>query len=194
MDDDPSPPLRTAEKLDVEGEEERRVRIQSTLEKLNMTSTSTNKTATFPTLPSFDFGKRPMHEIQPPSELLSRVQAFLPELEASNNLLVQKAQADPNSVDIEHVDEGMDQYIEMNLGLGVFEDRANRQKYEDEDTEMSSSSESTELEDDSSDVDTDSSSEIITSFHPIRPIKPLPRRRSDRTHPHIVVLGGQSQA
>jgi hypothetical protein len=83
--------------------------------------------------------------------------------------------------------------MEQNLGLGVFEDRANR-SHEDEDAEMSSSSasDSSESEDDDSDVDTDSSSEIITSFNPVRPIKPLPRRKSDRTCPHIVVLGEHS--
>lgn len=81
--------------------------------------------------PSFDFGNRTTYEVQPPSErslivsiynlsnladtqpVLSRVQAFLPELEASNSRLAQRVQADPKSVDIEHVDEGMDQYIEM---------------------------------------------------------------------------------
>jgi hypothetical protein len=45
--------------------------------------------------------------------VLSRIHAFLPALEASNAILAQRAQADPRSVDIEHVDEGMDQYIEM---------------------------------------------------------------------------------
>ena len=41
-------------------------------------------------------------------------------------------------------------------------------------------------DDDSSDVDSDASSEIITSFVPSRPIKPLPRRAS--TQPKIVML------
>jgi hypothetical protein len=49
--------------------------------------------------------------------VLSRVQAFLPTLQASNALLVQRAQADPKSVDIEHIDEGMEQYIEMVCSL-----------------------------------------------------------------------------
>lgn len=45
--------------------------------------------------------------------VLSRVQAFLPQLEASNALLSQRAQEDPDSINIEHIPEGMEQYIEM---------------------------------------------------------------------------------
>jgi len=41
------------------------------------------------------------------------VQAFLPQLEASNSLLAQRMEVDPSSVDIEHIPEGIDQYIEM---------------------------------------------------------------------------------
>ena len=39
-----------------------------------------------------------------------------------------------------------------------------------------------------SDMDSDASSEIITSFVPWRPIKPLPRRLN-KPRPEIVVLG-----
>jgi len=188
MDGDHTPPLRVMEKLDMEGEEERQNRIQSTLEKLN--STSTKKPSTFP---PFNFGNSMNYDMKTSSELLSRVQAFLPEIEESNSLLAQRLKNDPKSVDIEHMEEGTDQYIEMNLGLGVFEDRTNIKGQEIQDADMSSSStsESSESEEDS-DVDTDSSSEIITSFNPIRPIRPLPRRKADKTHPHIVVLGEQS--
>ena len=45
--------------------------------------------------------------------VLSRVQAFLPQLEASNAILAQRAREDPNSIDIEHIPDGIDQYIEM---------------------------------------------------------------------------------
>lgn len=45
--------------------------------------------------------------------VLSRVQAFLPQMEASNTILAQRVQADPKSVDIENVEDGMGQYIEM---------------------------------------------------------------------------------
>ncbi|KAI8076455.1 uncharacterized protein B0P05DRAFT_545925 [Gilbertella persicaria] len=54
-----------------------------------------------------------------PSDILSRVQAFLPQLKQANEQL--KA-ADPSKLDIENVNEE-GQYIEMNLGLGVFEEK-----------------------------------------------------------------------
>ena len=77
--------------------------------------------------------------------VLARVQAFLPELAASNAELAARAARDPDSVDIEHLDPDSERYIEMvrpsdvklrpstfaddppmyfatkqNLGLGVF--------------------------------------------------------------------------
>jgi hypothetical protein len=45
--------------------------------------------------------------------VLSRVQAFLPQLKASNEVLLQKAQVDPQSLDIENVDENATHVIEM---------------------------------------------------------------------------------
>ncbi len=41
------------------------------------------------------------------------MQAFLPQIEASNAILTQRVELDPKSVDIEHITEGTDQYIEM---------------------------------------------------------------------------------
>ncbi|GAA5801694.1 hypothetical protein EDC94DRAFT_611184 [Helicostylum pulchrum] len=58
--------------------------------------------------------------VGPPSDILSRVQAFLPQLKSANEQL--KA-ADPKKLDIENVDEESEQYIEMNLGLGVYEQK-----------------------------------------------------------------------
>ncbi|ETW86403.1 hypothetical protein HETIRDRAFT_17676, partial [Heterobasidion irregulare TC 32-1] len=72
----------------------------------------------------FDFGERKTFLVDPPTDLLSRVQAFLPALEASNSQLLQQAKNDPRSVDIEHIDDSVQQHIEMNLGLGLFEKRA----------------------------------------------------------------------
>ena len=45
--------------------------------------------------------------------MLSRVQAFLPQLKASNEVLLQKAQVDPQSLDIENIDENDTHVIEM---------------------------------------------------------------------------------
>ena len=44
--------------------------------------------------------------------MLSRVQAFLPQLAESNAELARRAQSDPSAVDIENVD-GDEAYIEM---------------------------------------------------------------------------------
>ncbi|KAL7331361.1 hypothetical protein PS15p_203563 [Mucor circinelloides] len=54
------------------------------------------------------------------SDILSRVQAFLPQLKNANEQL---EKADPSKLDIENVDEEDGQYIEMNLGLGVYEEK-----------------------------------------------------------------------
>jgi len=79
--------------------------------------------------------------------------------------------------------------LTQNLGLGVFEDRSRP----NEDSEMSTSSSSDDSSDssdkhgeDDSDLDSDASSLIITSFVPVRPIKPLPKRANKR--PEIIVL------
>ncbi|KAJ3168213.1 hypothetical protein HDU88_001652 [Geranomyces variabilis] len=61
---------------------------------------------------------------EPPSALLSRVAAFLPQLSAANANLQSSIAADSalrDRVDIENVDEDDEQYIEMNLGVGVFD-------------------------------------------------------------------------
>jgi hypothetical protein len=69
------------------------------------------------------FGWIPSHN-SPASRIpvLTRVQAFLPQMEASNILLSQRMQEDPTSVDIEHVPEGMDQYIEMVQSFAIVDD------------------------------------------------------------------------
>ncbi|KAF5352606.1 hypothetical protein D9756_006315 [Leucocoprinus leucothites] len=176
--------------LDVEDDDKRQNRIQNLLEKLN----SDSKPQTQPGVQKFDFGSRSTFPIHPPSDLLARVQAFLPQIQASNETLSQRMQEDPDSVNLEHISESMDQYIQMNLGLGVFEDRSKKAR-DDHDTEMSSTSSSSSSEevDQDSDIDSDASSEIITSFVPVRPIKPLPRRSLNRARPQIVVLEEKSQ-
>lgn len=193
------------ERLEVEDDEQRERRIQIQLEKLDKSPSSGAPQAR--KLLNFDFGNRVAWDAGPPTELLSRVQAFLPQIEASNAILAQQAESNPESVDIEHIDEDKDQYIEMNLGLGVFEDRTKRQGKDKEQhkghqnaDQLSSASSSSETsssserdatyDSDSSDPDTDSSSEIITSFEPApRSIKPLPKRSlASRVRPKIHVL------
>ncbi|KAK7437390.1 hypothetical protein VKT23_018635 [Stygiomarasmius scandens] len=212
---------RSVELLEVEDDEQRARRFQSVFERLNANSNNSCAPMGMPEF-KFDFGERKTFAV-PPSELLSRVQAFLPQMEASNALLSQKAQADPLSVDIEHVEDGVEQYIEMNLGLGVFE---TKRSPSDRDAEMPSSNSSSDS--DSSDAESDSewdSDEIISSFIPSRLLRhnsdsssdsaksrrlisPLPRRslsakskelerlqQQERMKPKspIVVLGGEER-
>ncbi|KAI8973571.1 hypothetical protein BDF20DRAFT_659550 [Mycotypha africana] len=65
------------------------------------------------------------------SDILSKVQAFLPQLKKANEELEQK---DLSKLDIESVDED-GQYIEMNLGLGVYDMKNSEQSDSDEDVE-----------------------------------------------------------
>jgi hypothetical protein len=91
----------------------------------------------------------------------------------------------------------------QNLGLGLFEDRSKRKGTPDEDSEMSnlSSSSSTDTSDSSEmayaddydDSDEESDPEIITSFVPIRRIRPLPRRATN-SRPNIVVVSEGDRA
>jgi hypothetical protein len=150
-------------------------------------------------VPAFDFGDRSTFSVEPPTELLARVQAFLPQLQASNEDLANRARDDPSSVDIENIDPNQENYIQMNLGLGVFEDRSATGVHGDdgeggshnsdsETSSSSSSSDSTDSDDieDDSQGDTDSDEmEIITSTVLSRPIRPLPKRSAK---PNIVVL------
>ncbi|KAG0245667.1 hypothetical protein B0O80DRAFT_439258 [Mortierella sp. GBAus27b] len=56
------------------------------------------------------------------SDLIGRLEDFLPKIKEANAKLEEQFKADPKSVDIENVDEKSgEQYIEMNLGLGVFD-------------------------------------------------------------------------
>ncbi|TBU28195.1 hypothetical protein BD311DRAFT_758991 [Dichomitus squalens] len=110
---------RAREVLEVEDEEQRHERMHELLSRVDG-----DAGASPPQVPrSFDFGDRSTFPDAPPLELLSRVQAFLPELAASNAELLRRAKEDPDSVDIEKFSEDQAQYIEMNLGLGVFESR-----------------------------------------------------------------------
>ncbi|KAF9583872.1 hypothetical protein BGW38_008273 [Lunasporangiospora selenospora] len=60
------------------------------------------------------------------SDLLSRLEAFLPKMKEANEQLDQQIKQDPKSVDIENIDENDgEQYIEMDLGLGVFDLKKN---------------------------------------------------------------------
>ncbi|KAF5357454.1 hypothetical protein D9757_011602 [Collybiopsis confluens] len=179
--------VHKVEKLDVEDEDARAQRLESIFMKLS--SGGATRSAFASGLPNFqfDFGERKTWAVEPPSELLSRVQAFLPQMEASNAILAQRVKVNPTSVDMEHIEDGEQRYIEMNLGLGVFDMKPKGESGKrDRDTEMtdssasssssssssfSSSSSSNSSEDSESDTDSESDSdidseEILSSFIP----------------------------
>ncbi|TFY63514.1 hypothetical protein EVG20_g6286 [Dentipellis fragilis] len=179
------PKQKCSETLEVETEEERMSRLQNTFASLSSASApAEDGVGTRP----FDFGKRETFAVPPPTDLLARVQAFLPALKASNTELAQK---DPQSVDIENVGEEEGQYIEMNLGLGVFEQRkqgaTSSESESSEDQQMDAASARSDSDSDSDSYsDTSSEDDIITTIaKAARPTKPLPRR----ARPQIEVLG-----
>jgi len=180
--------MEKMETLDIEDEDARESRISSILSRLDTTS-SPSKSSQPPT--SFHGKERQPQDIDASSDLLSRVQAFLPQLEASNKALLRRAQEDPSSVDIENV-EDEENYIEMNLGLGVFEDRSkastasNHESDSDSESSDTSSSSGSDSDSESSGGSSIIDSEVSTSALGSRPIKPLPRRGS--AHPGIVLL------
>ncbi|KAJ7666191.1 hypothetical protein DFH06DRAFT_1186185, partial [Mycena polygramma] len=144
------------ETIEVEGDDARLERIQRVLEQLNTTSPAAADTAgrgvehIFNTASPPDAAPRSEGSL---NELLARVQAFLPQIEASNTALAEKASMDPRSVDIENVD-GDEKVIQMNLGLGVFEDRTGREGESESDEESSD----VDVEDEDGMEDSDESS------------------------------------
>ncbi|KAH9936822.1 uncharacterized protein BXZ73DRAFT_14376, partial [Epithele typhae] len=97
--------------------------LEELFSRLNSAPVLTSPSAAPASRTPFDFGDRTTFVPAPPSELLARVQAFLPELAAANVDLLRRAREDPGSVDIESLEPSQHGYIEMNLGLGVFEQR-----------------------------------------------------------------------
>ncbi|KAJ2496468.1 hypothetical protein GGH96_005820 [Coemansia sp. RSA 1972] len=65
--------------------------------------------------------ERKTFRIAPPSDLLSRLHAFLPQIAEANTKLAVDISEDPSKLDIENVGADESQYIEMDLGLGVFD-------------------------------------------------------------------------
>ncbi|KAF7981352.1 hypothetical protein HWV62_33807 [Athelia sp. TMB] len=157
------------ETLEIEDNDERLARLQGVFEKMNASAGYKPDANTFPGIGARKTDEMPDGEMT--SQLLARVKSFLPQIESSNAAL---ASADPAAIDIENVTEEQEGYIEMNLGLGVFEDRKGQPSSQSSDSSsLDSSSES-----DSDESDSDSESDIITSSTEgiSRIFKPLPRR------------------
>ncbi|CED84304.1 Protein of unknown function DUF4598 [Phaffia rhodozyma] len=154
--------------LDIESPEARQIRLAKLL--------ADNASPQFST-ESRPIGKPPTtFSVGPPTELLSRLQAFLPQIASANEALASRA---PEDVDIENVGEGESQYVEMDLGLGVFNalmdgntDPSQSAPPNASNTD-SSSSEDDDDDDDSSDSsdEDDDSEETEASVEPIAPRK-----------------------
>ncbi|KAG8976205.1 hypothetical protein FRC05_004454 [Tulasnella sp. 425] len=136
---DPPAPKSSSTLLEVEDEDARQRRIERLLQAQSSPPTDTKK-------PLIPVGERSRpHYVPPPTELLARLEAFLPAMKKANEDLEQRIAAEGQaSVDIENLGDdaasasGDDEreesddndepqpkkpYIEMNLGLGVFEAR-----------------------------------------------------------------------
>ncbi|KAK2958748.1 hypothetical protein BLNAU_6251 [Blattamonas nauphoetae] len=67
----------------------------------------------------------------PPSSLLDRLNSFLPMMRESNDILIRQLQSGelkPEDVDPEAVDEENGDFVEMDVGVGVFEENANEEE------------------------------------------------------------------
>ncbi|KAH7335482.1 hypothetical protein B0J17DRAFT_670329 [Rhizoctonia solani] len=127
-------------------------------------------------------------------DLLSRLEAFLPAMHESTQQLQQQAQSDPSSLDIEHLDPSTQEYIEMNLGLGVYESRPNQShttSSSDSDSDASSDSDSTSDSDSGSDSESDDERPDVLSIL-MRAVPPVPRTQPPPDRPNIVMLQSSS--
>ncbi|KAJ1646354.1 hypothetical protein J3B02_006511 [Coemansia erecta] len=141
-----------------------------------------------------DVESRKTFRIEPPTDLLSRLNAFLPQIAEANKQLEAAVADDPRKLDIENIDKDEEQYIEMDLGLGVFDMKPKKDiKSIDgilihDIPETAKSDDDDENRDADSDVDQDviygSSSRVIIS-----PSSILKRNKGLRP-PGIKVIGG----
>ncbi|KZV61191.1 hypothetical protein PENSPDRAFT_693638 [Peniophora sp. CONT] len=182
--------MSSRELLEVEDEEARRDRLQSILESVDARGSQSMPP---PPVPPFPFGQQPTSPLPPPTDLLNRVQAFLPQFAASNAAL---AQQDPGAINMENIDPTQEQIIQMRLGLGVYEERARRGSSSS--SSSSSSSTSSASDSDSSDSSSDEDSDSDEDLDPIsaflmasRPARPLPRRTGP---PAVSVLSSSTSA
>ncbi|KAJ2029687.1 hypothetical protein IWW57_001552 [Coemansia sp. S610] len=108
---------------------------------------------------STDTTARRTFRIEPPSDLLSRLHSFLPQIAIANKQLQADIAEDPHKLDIENVGEDEEQYIEMDLGLGVFDMKPKNDGGPMEDVQISTRAE--ESEDCSASDEEDSGSRIL---------------------------------
>lgn len=179
--------------LDVEDEDGRQKRLGQLLMKVDQAGGTPSDSAELPATlqPNRIAWASTPPLVEPPTELLNRVRDFLPQLAESNTSLSSR---DQSELDIENITNDGSYYIEMNLGLGVFERRRREARSDNRSsTSVSSSSSSTsECDSEESSEESGSSSSSSSSCSEdddqpaARPKKPLPKR----ARPSITVLGG----
>jgi len=140
--------------LEVESEDERIKRIERLLASQAASDRPTigrsRRADGTPSFPASD-GLGP-YRVDPPTALLARAAAFLPQLRQANE------QLDPQTANIENGEGERCQYIEMTLGLGVFEQRR-REEGSGSLSESSSSSHSSSSDGDEEDDENDGDGE-----------------------------------
>ncbi|KAJ1678394.1 hypothetical protein EV182_004134 [Spiromyces aspiralis] len=95
-------------------------------------------TDTRPSIPTANKPKT-FEMLPPPSDLLGRIHTFLPQIAKANEELKQKMAEDKSKIDIEHIEDKSKPYIEMDLGLGLFDLKPKSQSTNsDEDTSSAS--------------------------------------------------------
>ncbi|KAJ2617219.1 hypothetical protein H4S08_000434 [Coemansia sp. RSA 1365] len=94
---------------------------------------------------------RKTFRVEPPSNLLSRLNNFLPQIAKANKELKAAVASDPSKVDIENVSPDSTQYIEMDLGLGVFDMKPKKDTSHKNDVVISTNGNSNNTDSDSSD-------------------------------------------
>ncbi|QRV88693.1 hypothetical protein RhiJN_16711 [Ceratobasidium sp. AG-Ba] len=116
-------------------------------------------------------------------------------MEQSTQELQQRARTDPSGFDIEHLAPSTHEYIEMNLGLGVYESRANRQSSphssDPSDTDSSTSSSSSDSDSDSEDSDASDRPDVLSILMSAAP--PVPRIPHPPARPNIVMIPSNEQ-
>ncbi|WVR06926.1 hypothetical protein IAU60_003962 [Kwoniella sp. DSM 27419] len=107
------------ERLDVESPQAREARLGNLLSTISSPNSGSiaDPPGSGTTSPLNALPTRPY--AVPQSDVLSRVKAFLPALQASNEELLARAAQDPESVNMEKLNGG--RAVAMDLGLGVFD-------------------------------------------------------------------------
>ncbi|KAJ2784014.1 hypothetical protein GGI15_002388 [Coemansia interrupta] len=146
-----------------------------------------------------DPASRKTFRVEAPSDLLSRLQAFLPQIAEANKKLEVDAAEDPSKLDIENVNEDDEQYIEMDLGLGVFDMKPKKNSSDTSEIIIGRTNalnnDSNSGETDSDDGSDDDGGAAASSRIIISPSSIIERQQKERRSkpPQIEVLSGDSE-